>query len=38
MTVFVADATGGLGRTLVPQLAAQGHDEVGMTRSASKQH
>jgi nucleoside-diphosphate-sugar epimerase len=37
MRVFVAGATGALGRTLVPQLVAQGHEVVGMTRSASKQ-
>jgi 2-alkyl-3-oxoalkanoate reductase len=37
MKVFVAGATGALGRALVPQLVAQGHEVVGMTRSASKQ-
>jgi 2-alkyl-3-oxoalkanoate reductase len=37
MKVFVAGATGALGRTLVPQLAAAGHEVVGLTRSASKQ-
>jgi 2-alkyl-3-oxoalkanoate reductase len=37
MKVFVAGATGVLGRTLVPQLVARGHEVVGMTRSASKQ-
>jgi nucleoside-diphosphate-sugar epimerase len=37
MRVFVAGATGVLGRALVPQLVAQGHDVVGMTKSASKQ-
>jgi nucleoside-diphosphate-sugar epimerase len=37
MKVFVAGATGVLGRKLVPQLVARGHDVVGMTRSASKQ-
>jgi 2-alkyl-3-oxoalkanoate reductase len=37
MKVFVAGATGVLGRALVPQLATRGHDVVGMTRSASKQ-
>src|SRR5215217_5454274 len=37
MKVFVAGATGVLGRNLVPQLAARGHEVVGMTRSASKQ-
>jgi nucleoside-diphosphate-sugar epimerase len=37
MNVFVAGATGALGRVLLPQLVARGHDVVGMTRSASKQ-
>src|ERR671936_1781562 len=37
MKVFVAGATGALGRALVPQLVAAGHDVVGMTRNASKQ-
>ena len=37
MKVFVAGATGVLGRQLVPQLAARGHEVVGMTSSASKQ-
>src|SRR5829696_9830089 len=37
MKVFVAGATGALGRQLVPQLVARGHEVVGMTRSASKQ-
>jgi nucleoside-diphosphate-sugar epimerase len=37
MKVFVAGATGVLGRTLVPQLVARGHEVVGMTRSESKQ-
>ena len=37
MKVFVAGATGVLGRALVPQLVAGGHEVVGMTRSASKQ-
>jgi 2-alkyl-3-oxoalkanoate reductase len=37
MKVFIAGATGALGRTLVPQLVARGHEVVGMTRSASKQ-
>jgi nucleoside-diphosphate-sugar epimerase len=37
MKVFVAGATGVLGRALVPQLMARGHEVVGMTRSASKQ-
>ena len=37
MKVFVAGVTGVLGRALVPQLVARGHEVVGMTRSASKQ-
>jgi nucleoside-diphosphate-sugar epimerase len=37
MKVFVAGATGVLGRQLVPLLVARGHEVVGMTRSASKQ-
>ena len=37
MKIFVAGATGVVGRALVPQLVAQGHEVVGMTRSASKQ-
>jgi 2-alkyl-3-oxoalkanoate reductase len=37
MKVFVAGATGVIGRALVPQLVARGHAVVGMTRSASKQ-
>jgi 2-alkyl-3-oxoalkanoate reductase len=35
--VFVAGATGVLGRALLRQLVARGHEVVGMTRSASKQ-
>jgi len=37
MKIFVAGATGVLGRALVPQLVARGHEVVGITRSASKQ-
>ena len=37
MKVFVAGATGALGRQLVPRLVARGHDVVGMTRTAAKQ-
>jgi nucleoside-diphosphate-sugar epimerase len=37
MKVFVAGATGVLGRELLPQLVARGHEVVGMTRTASKQ-
>ena len=36
MKVFVAGATGALGRRLVPQLVTAGHDVVGMTRSEAK--
>ena len=36
MKVFVAGATGALGKQLVPQLVARGHEVVGMTRSADK--
>lgn len=37
LKVFVAGATGALGKQLVPQLVARGHEVVGMTRTASKQ-
>jgi 2-alkyl-3-oxoalkanoate reductase len=37
MKVFVAGATGALGKQLVPQLVARGHEVVGLTRSADKQ-
>src|SRR6185312_100040 len=33
MNVFVAGATGALGKQLVPRLVAHGHDVVGMTRT-----
>jgi nucleoside-diphosphate-sugar epimerase len=36
MKVFVAGATGALGKQLVPMLVASGHDVVGMTRTGSK--
>src|SRR4051812_4409254 len=36
MNVFVAGATGALGMHLVPQLVADGHEVVGMTRSPAK--
>jgi nucleoside-diphosphate-sugar epimerase len=36
MKVFVAGATGVMGRQLVPQLVAAGHEVVGTTRSESK--
>ena len=37
MKIFVAGASGALGRALVPQLVARDHEVVGMTRSVSKQ-
>ena len=36
MRVFVAGATGALGRHLAPRLVAAGHDVVGMTRTPEK--
>jgi 2-alkyl-3-oxoalkanoate reductase len=36
MKIFVAGATGALGKQLVPQLVANGHEVVGMARSESK--
>lgn len=36
MKVFVAGATGAIGRQLVPMLVANGHDVVGMTRTEAK--
>ena len=36
MRVFVAGATGVIGRQLVPRLVARGHEVFGMTRSESK--
>jgi nucleoside-diphosphate-sugar epimerase len=36
MRVFVAGATGAIGRQLVPRLVAAGHEVHGMTRSAAK--
>jgi nucleoside-diphosphate-sugar epimerase len=36
MKVFVAGATGALGKQLVPKLVAAGHDVVGMTRSEER--
>jgi nucleoside-diphosphate-sugar epimerase len=36
MKIFVAGATGALGKQLVPRLVAAGHRVVGMTRSADK--
>jgi nucleoside-diphosphate-sugar epimerase len=37
MRVFVAGATGAIGKQLVPRLVAVGHEVHGMTRSESKQ-
>jgi nucleoside-diphosphate-sugar epimerase len=37
MKVFVAGATGALGKQLVPMLVSQGHDVTGMTRTRAKQ-
>ena len=37
MKVFVAGASGAMGRQLVPRLVAAGHDVVAMTRSEAKQ-
>jgi nucleoside-diphosphate-sugar epimerase len=37
MRVFVAGATGAIGRQLVPRLVAAGHEVHGMTRSESNQ-
>ena len=37
MRVFVAGASGAIGRQLVPRLVAAGHEVHGMTRSQSKQ-
>ncbi len=36
MRVFVAGATGAVGRQLVPALVASGHSVVGLTRTAAK--
>ena len=37
MKIFVAGATGALGKRLVPQLVAAGHEVIGMTRTPDKQ-
>src|SRR5436305_495099 len=37
MKVFLAGATGAIGRQLVPRLVAAGYEVHGMTRTASKQ-
>jgi nucleoside-diphosphate-sugar epimerase len=36
MKVFVAGATGAIGTELLPQLAAAGHEVIGMTRAPAK--
>ncbi len=36
MRVFLAGATGAIGRRLVPMLIAEGHEVTGMTRSPEK--
>src|ERR671932_2067063 len=36
MRVFVAGGTGAIGKRLVPQLVANGHDVVAITRSPEK--
>jgi nucleoside-diphosphate-sugar epimerase len=36
MKVFVAGASGALGKLLIPQLEAKGHEVVGMTRTPAK--
>jgi nucleoside-diphosphate-sugar epimerase len=36
LRVFVAGATGAIGRALLPALAAAGHEPIAMTRSAEK--
>jgi nucleoside-diphosphate-sugar epimerase len=37
MRIFLAGATGAIGKQLVPRLVAAGHDVVGTTRSQSRQ-
>ena len=37
MRVFVAGASGAIGRSLVPKLIAAGHEVTGMTRSEAEQ-
>jgi nucleoside-diphosphate-sugar epimerase len=37
MKIFLAGATGALGRQLLPRLADRGHEVTGMTRTESKQ-
>src|SRR5262249_27128711 len=37
MRVFVAGATGAIGKQLLPMLGEQGHEVTGLTRTAAKQ-
>ena len=37
MKIFLAGATGAIGRALLPQLVAHGHQVTGMTRNTAKQ-
>jgi len=37
MMIFLAGATGALGRQLLPRLVERGHEVTGMTRRESKQ-
>ena len=37
MKIFLAGATGALGRQLLPRLVERGHEVTGMTRRESKQ-
>jgi nucleoside-diphosphate-sugar epimerase len=37
MKIFLAGATGAMGKQLVPRLVAAGHEVIGMTRSEAKQ-
>ena len=37
MRVFVAGASGAIGKWLVPMLVERGHEVTGMTRSPAKQ-
>jgi nucleoside-diphosphate-sugar epimerase len=38
MKIFIAGATGAIGKQLVPRLVGAGHQVTGMTRSESKRH
>jgi nucleoside-diphosphate-sugar epimerase len=37
MRVFVAGATGAVGRVLLPRLARAGHTVIGLTRTPNKE-